>query len=50
MHRIVNAEAAAMQLPLARLLAEIDAPGAPPIRAIAEGGRSAGGSDGGRGE
>jgi membrane protein len=40
MRRIVNAETAAMQLPLARLLAEIDSPGAPPVRAIAEGGRS----------
>lgn len=39
MHRIVNAESAAMQLPLGRLLAAIDAPGAPPVRAIAERGR-----------
>jgi membrane protein len=40
MHRIVTAEAAAMQVPLGRLLAEIDAPGVPPLRAIAERGRS----------
>jgi membrane protein len=36
MGRVVSAEAAALRMPLARLLAEIDAPGAPPIRAIAD--------------